>query len=59
MTRIRPRRGVILAGIPAAGADVDAELAREWERNGLVVIEKPKAAAKAAAKPPATPAKEG
>lgn len=28
--RIKPRKGVILAGIPATGADVPAELAEEW-----------------------------
>jgi len=28
--RIKPRAGVALAGIPAAGADVPAELAEEW-----------------------------
>jgi hypothetical protein len=35
--RVRPRPGIILAGVPAAGAEVDADQAREWIRNGLVI----------------------
>jgi hypothetical protein len=34
--KVRPRSGIILAGIPAAGAEVDAALAREWLDAGLV-----------------------
>ena len=52
--RVRPRPGIILAGIPAEGTDVDKDLADEWVRNGLVVRVKPEREAK-----PVTPAKEG
>jgi hypothetical protein len=31
--RIKPRKGIVLAGIPAAGADVDAALARGMARR--------------------------
>lgn len=34
--RIKPRKGVQLAGIPAAGADVAPELAEEWIAAKLV-----------------------
>lgn len=33
-----PRKGVILAGIPATGAEVDAALAHEWEAARLATI---------------------
>jgi hypothetical protein len=52
--RVKPRAGIILAGIPAAGADVPTKLAREWLDNGLVTEiteDEPK-------KKPASPAKE-
>ena len=38
MKRVKPRRGFILAGIPAEGADVSDELAKEWIDNGLVTL---------------------
>lgn len=37
MKRVRPRSGIILAGIPKTGAEVSDKLAREWIDNGLVV----------------------
>lgn len=37
---VKPRPGIILAGIPASGADVPLELAAEWIANGLVVAAK-------------------
>lgn len=46
LIHVRPRPGVILAGIPATGADVPASLAREWERNGLVIIDDKRATAR-------------
>lgn len=39
---IKPRPGIILAGIPAAGASVNAGLAKEWIRTGLAVRATPK-----------------
>ncbi len=50
MKTVKPRHGIILAGIPASGAEVTDKLAREWLDNGLVVLvedEKPKPAAPA------------
>lgn len=41
LVQVKPRGGVILAGIPASGAWVTRELADEWERNGLVIKVKP------------------
>jgi hypothetical protein len=35
--KVRPRPGVILAGIPAAGTAVERTLAEEWLAAGLVV----------------------
>lgn len=49
MTRVRPRRGIILAGIPSSGADVDAALAQEWIAAGLVTAVKIDSLAKARA----------
>lgn len=58
--RIKPRPGVVLPGIPSAGADVPAELGREWIEAGLATaVGKPKAKAPAKASKPAAPAKEG
>lgn len=37
MKRVRPRGGIILAGIPKTGAEVSDKLAKEWIDNGLVV----------------------
>ena len=58
--RIKPRPGVILAGLPAAGADVDAELAQEWIDGHLAVRVKEPDPTPAAPKTPkaASPAKE-
>ena len=44
--RVVPANGIMLAGIPKAGADVPEAQAREWARNGLVTIIEPKAPAK-------------
>lgn len=49
--RIKPRRGVQLAGIPAAGADVPAALGREWIQAKLATEQKPKATTKPASRP--------
>jgi hypothetical protein len=67
--KVRPRAGIILAGIPTKGADVDAALADEWIANGLVVEVKPSrpstgstrdaTAAKGDSKPGDTPAERG
>lgn len=38
MKKVKPRPGIILASIPETGAEVTDELAREWQRNGLVII---------------------
>jgi hypothetical protein len=54
--RIKPRKGIVLAGIPAVGADVDAALAREWLAAGLVTAVKP-APARAATSAPTGPAR--
>jgi hypothetical protein len=53
--RIKPRRGVILAGNPATGADVPAELAEEWIAARLATrVEEPKVSrGKSLAKPAA------
>ena len=40
--RVVPANGIMLAGIPSAGADVPEEQAREWARTGLVTIIEPK-----------------
>jgi hypothetical protein len=37
MTAVKPRKGIILAGIPAKGAEIDDKLAEEWLANRLVV----------------------
>lgn len=37
MKRVRPRSGIILAGIPKSGAEIPDKLAKEWLDNGLVV----------------------
>ena len=55
-TRVKPRAGIILAGIPSKGADVEDKLAKEWLEAGLaVLVDEPKP------KPskPVIPAKEG
>jgi hypothetical protein len=36
--RVKPRPGIILAGIPASGADIDQARAKEWVANGLVIL---------------------
>lgn len=36
MKYVRPRHGIILAGIPATGAEVTEKLAKEWIAAGLV-----------------------
>jgi len=46
MKTVKPRHGIILAGIPAKGAEVTDKLADEWIANGLVTLvdpDKPKA----------------
>lgn len=56
--QIKPRPGVILAGIPATGADVPAPLAREWIAARLAVEvkpDKPKPKAKGTPKAPVIP----
>lgn len=53
--RVRPRTGIILAGVPATGADIDSALAAEWLANGLVTRVDPP---KPQPKQPGTPAKE-
>ena len=40
MKRVKPRYGIILAGIPAEGAEISDELAKEWIANGLVTLVK-------------------
>lgn len=56
--KIRPKPGVQLAGIPADGADVPAELATEWLTAGLVTrVNPPKP--KTSRPAPATTPKEG
>lgn len=44
MKTVKPRHGIILAGIPKTGAEVTDKLAKEWIDNGLVelVEDKPK-----------------
>lgn len=60
MTKIKPRKGVQLAGIPAAGADVPAELAQEWISAGLATKTTPAKRSPAKPSAPATrDAKEG
>ena len=34
--RVKPKKGVLLAGLPADGGDVEIELAEEWLEAGLV-----------------------
>lgn len=38
---VRPRPGLILAGIPAEGAPIPAHLAEEWVANRMVVPGEP------------------
>lgn len=45
---VRPRTGLILAGIPRKGAEIPRALAEEWIADQLVVkVEQPIAVAKA------------
>lgn len=58
--RVKPRKGVELAGIPAAGADVAPELAEEWRAARLVTVQDgPSAARPAGASNQARPAGAG
>lgn len=57
--RIKPRKGVELAGIPAAGADVPEALGQEWLAAKLVTrIDIPRGKVSRETKP-AVPATEG
>lgn len=51
MKTVKPRPGIILAGIPSSGAEITDKLAKEWIDNGLVVLVEPD-------KKPAAPVKK-
>lgn len=58
--KIRPRKGIELAGVPASGADVPADLAREWIDAGLATaVTSPKRPKTPKLKPAPAPDQEG
>lgn len=52
MKLVKPRRGIILAGIPAKGAEVTDALAKEWLDNGLVTLVNPEPPKRKPGRPP-------